>query len=400
MRVLFVNCQFRLFENIDCGAAARSTLFVKALAQLGSVDVVSFYKEPVASTIENCHVIFSGFVGNDQVEPVSRIGRIFQKVRAHVDIYNPYSFYTLNKQREAIVDSFVQKEHYDVIACRYLDDAISCGLLKYAERLVVEVDDNPSSAAKRQLAVTEYPNPWSKWTTRYRANAIGWMARHNLKKIFCSFYSNKFEPPCASSVYLPNVSGLDTQIEDISESTPLRILIVGWLDYWPNRLGTAHFVEKVLPALRQQLPSIELHIVGRTQDNAFVEWLNSIPGVSALGYVEDIQAEYRNARICVVPIYHGAGTSVKFIEALSMKRTVVSTPMGCRGFDDIFQEGRDFVLASSDGLFVDRILSLVNHIDELNKIAESGYRVVNANFSQETFCKIVTKTIDVKMFDI
>ena len=48
-KILFVSCKFRMFDNLDCGAANRSTMFVKSLSKIGSVNVVSFYKEPIKS---------------------------------------------------------------------------------------------------------------------------------------------------------------------------------------------------------------------------------------------------------------------------------------------------------------------------------------------------------------
>lgn len=47
MNILFVTCTFRVFGGIDCGAANRSTMFVKSLAKIGHVDVISFGKDSI-----------------------------------------------------------------------------------------------------------------------------------------------------------------------------------------------------------------------------------------------------------------------------------------------------------------------------------------------------------------
>lgn len=392
MRILFVNTLFRLFDGIDCGAANRSTMFVRALTQLGHVDVVSFYKEPIKSNIDNCEVIYSRYIDSDEKKR-NKWSRILDKIRRHVDVKNPKSYYDINPRCEAVVDEIYAKGKYDIVACRYLGTAIICGLEKYASRLVIEVDDNPSAAAKRQLAITNYPNPWSRYTTLYRANAIGWMAKAFLCKVLCSFYSNKMEPPCKKSVYLPNVTTIHSAFSPVMDDTPLRLLIVGWLDYWPNKLGTSHFAAQVFPKIRERLPQAELHIVGKSSDENLTKELNAIEGVSALGFVDDIEEEYQNARICIVPIYQGAGTSVKFVEGLSMGRTVISTPMGARGFDDICQDGRDYLLANTDNDFVELISKTLCDSNRLNEIAKSAYQVAKANFSQESFSRIVVDTI-------
>lgn len=266
-------------------------------------------------------------------------------------------------------------------------------MTKYAKKLVVEVDDSPSAATKRQLAITNFPNPWSRYTTLYRANMIGLMANKYLHKVLCSFHSNKLESPYKGSIYLPNVTNSIPIIEKVTEQTPMRLLIVGWLDYWPNKLGVKHFVENIFPLIRKLIPNIDLHIVGKTNDEQFKCMLNAVPGVRALGYVENIDKEYRDARICAVPIYHGAGTSVKFVEALSMGRAVVSTPMGVRGFDDVCKDKQDYILVQTDKAFVEEIVSLITNIDRLNSIASNGYKVVSENFSQGYFFNIIKNTI-------
>ena len=59
MNILFINCSFRLFDGIDCGAANRSTMFVKSLSKIGHVDVLNFYKEPLKSNVPNCYVVYN-----------------------------------------------------------------------------------------------------------------------------------------------------------------------------------------------------------------------------------------------------------------------------------------------------------------------------------------------------
>jgi glycosyltransferase involved in cell wall biosynthesis len=377
-----------LFDGIDSGAANRSTVFIKALSKIGDVDVISFYKEPIKSNISNCKALYTKSIARKK-----RSQGKLKKILQHIDVLNPHSFYEIDREREDIVDSFYKKKSYDFIACRYVEDAIVCGLGKYHDKLVIDVDDSPSAAALRQLAITDFPNPWSKYTTRYRAYAVGWMANHFLNKVLCSFYSNKYEVPNKHSIYLPNVTNCSKVFSKVDKDTPLRMLIVGWLDYWPNTYGTTYFAKNIFPKIQRRIPAAELHIAGKTKNAGLLEDLNNIPGVSALGYVKDLEAEYQNSRICIVPVYHGAGTSVKFVEGLSMGRTVVSTPMGARGFDDVCKDGEDYELASTDEMFVEKIVHLLPTVTELNRIGRNGYRIAKTHFSQERFCQIVKNAI-------
>ena len=47
MNILFVSSGFQLFDKLDCGASIRSTMFLEAMCHIGSVDVISFYKNEI-----------------------------------------------------------------------------------------------------------------------------------------------------------------------------------------------------------------------------------------------------------------------------------------------------------------------------------------------------------------
>jgi hypothetical protein len=51
MNFLFVSGRVATLNHIDGGAGVRSTAMIKALAQKGNVDVISFVKEPIESHI-------------------------------------------------------------------------------------------------------------------------------------------------------------------------------------------------------------------------------------------------------------------------------------------------------------------------------------------------------------
>jgi hypothetical protein len=64
----------------------------------------------------------------------------------------------------------VDKGQYDLIVCRYIPEAMMCGLYDYADRLVIDVDDNPCDV-ERTAARTS--RTWrNRMYHRYRAAII------------------------------------------------------------------------------------------------------------------------------------------------------------------------------------------------------------------------------------
>lgn len=391
MNILFVSCVYRIFDGIDCGASNRSTMFVKSLAKIGHVDVVSFGKDLINSNIDNCEVIYNKSIPQKYAD--TKLEKIKGYLRLLTQPCNPNTYYTLDKQCEDIIDKLLTQKKYDIIACRYIGEAIRCGLHKYARRLVVDVDDNLVSASLRDFKNIKFKHKISKYLVLYKAHTIGWMSKKFLKKTRVSFYSNILEPTSKKSIFLHNVTTLNIQKSEVSSCTPYRLLLVGWLDFAPNKYGALHFVDKVLPKIQETLPNVELHIVGKTKDEELKRYLNSRKGVKALGFVDDILAEYTNCRIIIVPVYLGAGTSVKFVEGLMMNRPIVSTPMGARGFESVCHPGKEYLLAKDDNEFATNVIKLLQYSNMADEIAKNAYQVGQEYFSAKCFEDIVVNSI-------
>lgn len=393
MKILFVNCKFKLFDGIYCGAANRNSMFIKGLTQFGQVDVISFRGDDGKSDIENCNLVFSKDIKTIPVKSNKIIS--FLKKWTGL-LFHPYSvdnFYRVNKERKKIVEHYLKSNQYDFIACRYVDDAIKCGLIEYHNKLIIDVDDNPVTALRRDLTTYIFRHVWGKWEMQIRLAVLGKVIENILRTVRCSFYSNILEPPFSGAVFLHNTTTLKESIPDITEDTPMRMLIVGYIDYFPNKLGIQHFVENVFPLIRKKIPGAELHIVGKSADKFFLDMLNSIDGVSALGFVDDITEEYKSSRVILVPIYVGSGTSVKFVEGLQMNRPIVSTPMGVRGFEHICYDGIHYMLANDDNDFANKVLELFTSLEKSIMMSHQAYKVCVEHFSQKKFMEIMKEAI-------
>lgn len=386
MRILLIANRFNKIFKIDSGGALRNNLFVRALSEIGHVDVICFSHNGLVSNIPNCDVIFSKMMYKDE--------GYMEAARSLVCMtlwpLKPNSYYQVDKEKADIVKSFVEETEYDIIACRYIDTAIICGLLRYKDRLVIDADDNPVSVLK-SLAILA-SSKLERWKKQYESKRIGRMVENMLNGIRCSFCSNPLELPSPHTIYLHNTTVLRQFPVDIVETNSSRILFVGWMGYPPNKQGITHFVESVFPHIKRVVPNAELHIVG-SGEPAFLTYLNGKDGVRAIGRVDDIVPEYQEASVVVIPIYYGSGTSVKFIEALFMNRPVVSSPMGARGFSEVCKDGQDYMLANTDEEFANKTIELLRSETKSKEIAKNGYLMAKKHFSQEMFVEIVKNAI-------
>lgn len=401
MNILFVNVNWKLFEGMDSGAANRSTMFIRALAKLGHVDVVSFGSGELSSNIPNCDVVYTSDGSEIETANRSKMPKFLKNLTHGIlnwiqllcNPKSPSTYYKRYPQRVAIVNELYGKKKYDFVACRYIDVAWSCGLMSYIQKLIIDVDDNLRCATLRDLAHKKHNKLFSRWRMMLRARQIDKMSKHVLSRAHTSFFSCISESPYEESKFLHNVNATKYQIPDVTSSTPKRLLIVGWLDFGPNKYGALHFSERVFPLIKEKVPDVELHIVGKTADLALLNHLNSLQGVHALGFVEDLREEYRNSRVLIVPIYQGAGTSVKFVEGLMVNRPIVSTPMGARGFEHLCVPEEHFLLADNDEAFAKNVVRLLESEKLSCELARKANKIGEDNFSQERFFAIVRDAI-------
>lgn len=383
--LLVINTPENPFK-IHSGAALRSNLFIKALSEIGHVDLITFSKGDIKSNIPNCDVIFSQVIW-DEKDYIEVIRTLFYMTIWPSD---PYSYYKLNKQKASIVEHFANKKKYDYIACRYVQTAIICGLLRYKNKLVIDADDN--LAVIRKIHAIQDKSLFYKWKKQYETARIGKMLNKLFSNIHCSFCSNPLEITSPKTLFLHNTTVLKEPAFIFSENATPRILFIGNLRYFPNKYGISHFVESIFPVIKKSAHSVELRIVG-DGDPDFLAYLNEKEGVNAVGAVDDLSAEYKKATVAVIPIYHGSGTSVKFIEALLMNKPIISTPVGARGYDIVCRDGIDYMLAKNDEEFINKTLTLLSSPSKAKEMAKRGYEIGCKNYSQRQFCEIVKKAI-------
>ena len=111
---------------------------------------------------------------------------------------------------------------------------------------------------------------------------------------------------------------------------PPTLLLAGALSYTPNVDAARHLVGDILPRIRKRIPDARVRLVGRFDQRA--EALRG-DGVSLTGYVEDMGSELARADAVVVPMRFGGGTRIKILEAFAHRIPVVSTTLGCEGLE-------------------------------------------------------------------
>ena len=386
MNILFVSPSFNPLDGTGWGSTQRTNLLFEVCAQLGHVDVISFV-DGVISNREDCTVLYSSTAPKAN----QKEGRVMKFLRMLTPLI-PYAMFPKNKACAEIVKGFIAQKHYDLIVCRYIPEAMMCGLLDYADKLVIDVDDNPYDV-ERTAARTS--RTWrNRMYHRYRVALIEKVVDKIQRACRFTFYANPVQAKYKNSAYLPNIPfyEYDLPLVKYVQSTP-RLLFVGNMSYGPNAQGVDKFVDGVFPLIRMQIPDVELHLVGGCNQQSYLDKWSRIDGVKYMGFVDDLQEEYKEARVVVVPIYGGAGTNIKVLEAMQMRRPCVTTTYGVRGFSEYFADNKEILIAEDDIAFAEKIVALLNNEKQNHDIATKAYSTMKAHFSRKAFNEIVKQNV-------
>lgn len=128
------------------------------------------------------------------------------------------------------------------------------------------------------------------------------------------------------AILAPN--GVDDDLFEIPPpGAPEHVLFFGQLSYAPNVEGLERFLG-AWPAVARARPNARLRIAGASPPESLRALASSFERVDVLGFVDDLASELARCRVVVAPLWQGAGTRMKVLEAMAAGRPVVGTPVG------------------------------------------------------------------------
>jgi glycosyltransferase involved in cell wall biosynthesis len=361
-RILYVT---RVWPS-ENGAYLRSLNVLRALQQIGSVEVVALDDEAsspdAVSEFNVAHFL--------RIKPQPNKG-LLDKLNWTVDPRRQYP------NGWAVKDEDIRRishlSSFDLIWFSTLHAADMFPATVWP-RSVLDIDDLPSLHTRSSLSVKH------RLSQRLSAHRyiFAWQRREKLLgqrfTVLCvcseedrryltgvgvrapvHVIPNAFEKPAAEPVRNPE--------------TPPRIGFIGFFDYFPNRDGVQWFVDQCWPRVKSAVPDARLRLIGKGSDA-----IGTFAGtdVDALGWLADPAAEIRTWSAMAVPLRIGAGTRLKIAQAFGLKCPVVSTTLGAHGYAAVNES--DMLLADTAVSFSDACVRAIREPALAAEIAERAWR--------------------------
>ena len=327
MKILFISTKSP--DDHTCGGGVRSGFMLRALQELGDVTTVSGTLKAVKTRLPWFMMI-----------PFMFSRRLMDR---------------LYRDRKGILKELGQEgKSFDCVVVRYVGPMNSNAAWKIAP-CFLDIDDLPSQAAAT-LRVNE---PWWKRVLLVALLRV-WQARL-IRRSTAFWVCNAEQMPVLEKYgmcsVLPNVAEPPGEGYEYGRVSSTNFLTVGGMSYHANSDGVDWFVDNVWPLVKARHPDAVYNIVGGGAPKKLAEkWANA-DGVRVWGFVDDLATQYEAACAVIAPIFTGAGTCIKVLEAALHGRKVFATPFGARGLNN----------EECDKLGVLRCSSIESFVDEIDK---------------------------------
>ena len=182
---------------------------------------------------------------------------------------------------------------------------------------------------------------------------------------------------------VPNGVDLDyygAEVPPLDLHSP-SLVFTGKMDFRPNVDAVLWFADEVLPRIRAARPEVHFYVVGQ-KPHARLDPLRQREDVTLTGWVEDVRPYIAGAAVYVVPLRMGGGTRLKVLEAMAMGKPIVSTSLGCEGFD--VADGRELRVADTVEAFAATVLELLEDEPQRARLGRTARRFVETHYGWET----------------
>jgi len=169
--------------------------------------------------------------------------------------------------------------------------------------------------------------------------------------------------------------------ETITAMAPLSVVFTGKMDFRPNIDAVLWFLDMVWPRVQAMVPEAQFYIVGRSPHPRVLSRA-STPGVFITGEVADVRPYIGQARVYVAPLRVGGGTRLKLLEAMAMRRPIVSTTLGAEGYP--VRHGEHLLLADAPEAFADAVVTLLQDPATGERLGTNAFQFVSERYDWDT----------------
>lgn len=388
------------------GGGQRTQLIFKALAELGTVDVLligdgdlpflkQFFSDAnsvfLESPPERSELGFWRLV-----RPLypKLINKIAMALGSRCAVYKP------TKKLKADIQSIAESNKYDLIVGRYLRPTSRSGILSATTSpIILDVDDRDDLVYK-SISNRQELRVWQRLIYSWHYKQVVPIMSDllpNYSHIWLTNRTDFNELSHSSKSILPNIPFIPDSKSSKAPTPENRaskiILFVGSYGHRVNKEGIERFITKCWPKIYQHDNQAKFRIVGSGGWENLADNYKNTPNIEVVGFAEDLSKEYENSAFTVVPLFEGGGTKIKVLESLIYNRATVVTKFVKAGYEELKHQNC-LMVANNENELINQCINLIDHPELREKLAFNGRTTVRQKYSNQKFFSIIKETTE------
>lgn len=384
------------------GAALRNLQNVRALAELGPVDVISVGPAgppaPVNGVRHYQHIA--------RETNGSSLHRLWNKRWLVSPSAHPMVSALYQESAVAAIRERFQSVSYDVAVVEELGLARYLTDLKFGRCLTVFDAHNLESSLSGDMAESLRSDSLETWKRRLMDRRLAAAEKHfatAADRIWtCSELDQQgFKGLIGKSTpidVVPNAIDVSSYVQDDRcheaddwRDEPVVLTYLGAYSYYPNEQAALELINEVLPLLRSRGVPAKVQLIGANPTPAMKAAAHGCDDVEITGPVQSVLPYLKQRCLIVLPIRLGGGTRLKILEAFAASRPVISTAKGAEGIDA--EDGQQLLIRESAADLADAAVNLWNDRETRARLCRNALHLVTERYSLESTGELIRKSV-------
>lgn len=377
------------------GSGQRSRLYFDALLGLGSVDVAYLTHEdtlPFVDAYREASAIHLLRTSRTRPRAASGLMRATQKA---LRLVAPDWTFRRDPAVQAQMAQLLDRQQYSAVVYR-LSQPFTVGAPDTCgPPVLVDLDDREDmkyqtavAAAAGQRFAESAPVRWL--TGRFRRRLVRALGHADL--VWYAKPADRLRLPGTAEEVIENAPAEAPDDDALTDAARGQgLFFIGNGAYGPNVAGIRWVLSEVWPLVLPKAPEARLRIAGLGDWSDCRRDFGHLSGVEFLGSIDDLHAAYGEARAAIAPIFAGAGSQIKVIEACAHARPVVATPLAASGFGEGLREHG--AIAETPEAFAAACLHYISDAEAATRDGNALRDLQQRHFSWSAACERIREQV-------
>jgi polysaccharide biosynthesis protein PslH len=168
--------------------------------------------------------------------------------------------------------------------------------------------------------------------------------------------------------------------EDLAiEPEPCTMVFTGLFTHLPNIQGIRYFLDEIFPLILKKKPEAKVYVVGKSPPRDIKA--RASKNVIVTGFVDDVRPFMARSQVYIIPLLAGGGIRGKALEAMAMRRPIVTTTIGVEGIK--LEHNHSALFADSAQEFAAGVLRLFDDSTLGKRLATNAFDTVKNEYVWE-----------------